>query len=166
MIRVVLVVLVAGLLGSACQPSVRFRSVKKDPNINPTVDRNSLSKTDDLSEFINDWLHTPYKYGGMSRQGVDCSGFTKLVMSHIYNIPVPRTAQEQYNDGHKLSDSRRVQGDLVFFRNVRGRGVDHVGVYLGEGKFAHATESEGVVISDLNEDYYRKRYFGAFRYGN
>jgi lipoprotein Spr len=87
-------------------------------------------------------------------------------MLHVYNLPAPRTAQEQYNKGRKLSDSRIERGDLVFFRNVRGKGVDHVGVYLGDGKFAHATESAGVVISNLNEDYYRKRYFGACRYGN
>jgi cell wall-associated NlpC family hydrolase len=166
MIRVALVILVACLIGSACRPSVRFRSAKKTQNINLKVDKNGLSNTDDLNTFIHDWLHTPYKYGGMSRTGIDCSGFTCLVMLHVYNLPAPRTAQEQYNKGRKLSDSRIERGDLVFFRNVRGKGVDHVGVYLGDGKFAHATESAGVVISNLNEDYYRKRYFGACRYGN
>jgi lipoprotein Spr len=166
MIRVGLVILVACFIGSACRPSVRFRSVKKTRDTNHTVDGNRYSKADDLNAFIHDWLHTPYKYGGMNREGVDCSGFTSLVMLHVYNIPAPRTAQEQYNNGRKISDSRRARGDLVFFRNIRGKGVDHVGVYLGDGKFAHATESAGVVISDLDEDYYKRRYCGACRYGN
>ena len=100
----------------------------------------------------------------MSKKGVDCSGFTSRVMEDVYNIQIPRTAEEQYENGRKISDGRMRAGDLVFFRNVRGKGIDHVGVYLGNKSFAHASNNAGVIISDLDEDYYRKRYVGACRY--
>jgi lipoprotein Spr len=85
-------------------------------------------------------------------------------MREVYNIKVPRTAQEQYNNGDKIRDSWRSPGDLVFFKNIRGQGIDHVGIYLGDNRFAHAAESKGVVVSDLDENYYRKRYVGSCRY--
>ena len=124
-----------------------------------------LSKRENqLWAEVDQWAGTPHKLGGTDRSGVDCSGFTSRVMLDVYHLKIPRTAESQYEKSRRVSDSRRRAGDLVFFRNVRGRGIDHVGVYLGDNKFTHATTKAGVIISDLNEDYYKKRYVGTCRY--
>jgi cell wall-associated NlpC family hydrolase len=135
----------------------------KDQEADPQ-NRESIKESSDLNSFVKQWIHTPYKYGGMSRSGVDCSGFSSIVMREVYNIKIPRTAEAQYNNGNKIRDSWRSPGDLVFFKNFRGSGIDHVGIYLGDNRFVHASESNGVVVSDLDENYYRKRYVGACRY--
>ena len=149
---------------SACKPSARFRS----DNVSATETRlgsnESTSKSDELGRYIREWLNTPYQFGGTTKKGVDCSGFSSQVMLNIYNIEIPRTAEDQFNQGKKIRDGWLSPGDLVFFKNVRGRGIDHVGVFLGNGRFVHASTSAGVIVSDLEEDYYRKRYVGACRY--
>jgi cell wall-associated NlpC family hydrolase len=117
-----------------------------------------------LDSFIADWLGTPYKYGGMSKKGVDCSGLAYLFILHVYKKKIPRTSQEQYFQGRKINRFRLMKGDLVFFRGIRTRGIDHVGIYLGDDQFVHASSKEGVIISNLSEKYYRKRYIGACRY--
>lgn len=149
---------------ASCRPSARFSTSKLNDYEKSSQDKESRKESSDLSGFIKQWLHTPYKYGGMSRAGVDCSGFSSIVMREVYDIKLPRTAQEQYNNGEKIRDGWRAPGDLVFFKNFRGHGIDHVGIYLGENRFAHATENTGVIVSDLDESNYRKRYVGACRY--
>jgi lipoprotein Spr len=148
----------------SCRPSARFSASKTNENETSLRDNDSDKVASGLNGFVEQWLHTPYKYGGMNRSGVDCSGFSSIVMQEVYNIKVPRTAEEQYNNGEKIRDSWRSPGDLVFFKNFRGHGIDHVGIYLGNNRFAHAAESNGVVVSDLDESYYLKRYVGACRY--
>jgi len=149
---------------SSCRPSARFSASKVNDQESAPRDGESITKSSELNNFVKQWLHTPYKYGGMSRSGIDCSGFSSIVMREVYNIKVPRTAQEQYKSGDKIRDSWRSPGDLVFFKNFRGHGIDHVGIYLGDNRFAHAAESTGVVVSDLDENYYHKRYIGSCRY--
>jgi lipoprotein Spr len=144
----------------ACRPSARYKASNEYPE-RYTIDESSQQ----LEAYIHQWLHTPYKYGGMSKNGIDCSGFSSRVLKDVYHLQIPRTAESQYENGQKVSDSRRRTGDLVFFRNVRGRGIDHVGVFLGNNQFVHASTNAGVIISDLDEEYYHKRYVGACRYG-
>ena len=151
--------LLVSLLVISCKPSARYRTNHETPE-QPDQTLNSSN----LDDYVHQWLKSPYKFGGMNKNGVDCSGFTSRVMRDVYHIQIPRTAEGQYKDGHKVSDGRRRDGDLVFFRDVRGRGIDHVGVYMGKNKFAHASTKEGVIISDLEEEYYRNRYVGACRY--
>jgi cell wall-associated NlpC family hydrolase len=149
------IILVTCLVLLACQPSTRYRS---------TDGRNSSEKS--LHGYVNEWLGTPYKYGGMSKQGTDCSGFTRQVMLQVYNKQIPRQSQDQYTNGKRIAKSRIEPGDLVFFNRIRSRGIDHVGIYLGDGKFAHASEKSGVTISSIYEDYYQTHYAGACRYGD
>jgi lipoprotein Spr len=149
---------------SSCRPSARFSASKENDYEEADLDQESVKDNSILINFVKQWLDTPYKYGGTSKSGVDCSGFSSLVMREVYGIKIPRTAQEQYNEGDKIRDSWQIPGDLVFFKNVRGQGIDHVGIYLGDNRFAHATVSTGVVVSDLDESYYRKRYVGTCRY--
>ncbi len=161
--RLYLIILSFALLVISCKPSARYRSNHENPETEERSGYNIIESSN-LNDYIRQWLNSPYKYGGMSKKGVDCSGFTSRMMEDVYNFQIPRTAEEQYENGRKISDGRMRAGDLVFFRNVRGKGIDHVGVYLGNKSFAHASNNAGVIISDLDEDYYRKRYVGACRY--
>lgn len=112
-----------------------------------------------LYDFINDWWGAPYRYGGDSRDGIDCSAFTQALYAVVFGLStIPRTAQEQYNESKKLKKKAPLkEGDLVFFR-IRSRHISHVGVYLQNNKFVHASLSSGVTISDLDDPYW-KRYF-------
>jgi len=152
------------LILPACRPSARFSASNENDHDASYPAQDFVQKSSTLDDFVKQWLNTPYKYGGMSRSGVDCSGFTSIVLLEVFNIKIPRMSEEQYKNGTKIRDSWRTPGDLVFFKNIRGHGIDHVGIYLGQTRFAHASQSSGVIISDLKEDYYRKSYVGACRY--
>jgi lipoprotein Spr len=110
---------------------------------------------------IDDWWGTRYRYGGNSRKGIDCSAFTGKIFEAVHGLCLPRTAREQYMACARISQDQLQEGDLVFF-NTRG-GISHVGVYLGDQYFVHASTTRGVVISRLDEDYYRARFMGAGR---
>jgi lipoprotein Spr len=113
---------------------------------------------------MEEWYSTKYKYGGSSKSGIDCSAFTSNLLSSVYGITLPRTAREQYRSSQHIKKAELHEGDLVFF-NTR-RGVSHVGVYLANNKFIHASSSNGVMISDLEEEYFSRRYIGAGRSGS
>ncbi|MBO9203528.1 MULTISPECIES: C40 family peptidase [Niastella] len=117
-----------------------------------------------LLELIDSWYGTRYKYGGDTRDGVDCSGFTKAFMASYYDVNLTRNSAEMYNNSTHLKKKKLSQGDLVFFktRGARG-GITHVGVYLCNNKFIHAATSNGVIISDLDEDYYKARFVSGGR---
>jgi len=117
-----------------------------------------------LLELIESWYGTKYKYGGDNRQGVDCSGFTRSFMDSYYEVELSRRSEDQYLQCTKVKKKKLRQGDLVFFktRGAKG-GVSHVGIYLCNNKFLHAATSTGVMISDLDEDYYKARFVGGGR---
>ncbi|MBX2920826.1 MAG: C40 family peptidase [Chitinophagaceae bacterium] len=116
----------------------------------------------ELYKFIENWWATPYRMGGSTKKGVDCSAFTQTLLSVIYNIQVPRTASEQKQYCMPVDPEQLKEGDLVFF-NTKGRGISHVGIYLHDHKFVHAASSNGVMISSLEENYWSKKYAGAGR---
>jgi cell wall-associated NlpC family hydrolase len=115
-----------------------------------------------LLDGVDEWYGVRYRTGGNTKSGVDCSGFTVAVYMAVYGISLPRVSREQYRISRKISTTELQEGDLVFF-NTRGSGVSHVGVYLGNNKFIHASVSRGVMVNGLFEPYYLQRYIGAGR---
>ena len=109
-----------------------------------------------LYNFLEDWWGTRYRYGGMGRNGIDCSAYSGALLNEVFKIKTPRTARAMYGVSEKISRKNLKEGDLVFF-NTRG-GVSHVGVYLGNGFFTHASSGNGVTINNLNENYYNRRF--------
>ncbi|MBN8861391.1 MAG: C40 family peptidase [Sphingobacteriales bacterium] len=117
----------------------------------------------DLYRFIDNWWGTPYRMGGATQQGVDCSAFTQTLMSVIYGQDIPRTAQGQ-KDFCSLVDLNDLhEGDLIFFKTRKGREITHVGIYLQDDQFVHASSSNGVMISSLKEPYWSRNFVSAGR---
>ena len=106
------------------------------------------------------FLGVPYVFGGTSTHGFDCSGYVQHVFAMV-GISLPRTADAQYDAGHPAIGGPRA-GDLVFFQTY-AEGPSHVGIYLGKGKFVHASSSHGVMVSNLSDSYWATRYLGAKR---
>ncbi|MBL0331581.1 MAG: C40 family peptidase [Chlorobiota bacterium] len=113
-----------------------------------------------LIKTVMNWLGTRYRYGGMGRNGIDCSAYTGTVFRAI-GVNLPRTARMQYNVGSTISRENLQYGDLIFF-NTRG-GVSHVGIYLGNDLFTHSSSRYGVTVSELTASYYSARYIGGRR---
>jgi cell wall-associated NlpC family hydrolase len=105
------------------------------------------------------FLGVPYVFGGTTASGFDCSGFVQHVFA-LLGVNLPRTADAQYDAGRPAVGGPR-PGDLVFFDTYGG--VSHVGIYLGNGEFVHASSSRGVMVSHLSESYWAARYVGAKR---
>ncbi|MBN1960749.1 MAG: C40 family peptidase [Deltaproteobacteria bacterium] len=109
------------------------------------------------------WLGTPYLWGGASKKGVDCSGFSQSVYREGATYNLPRSSGAQYTIGVPVSKNQLKTGDLVFFDTLdRGR-VTHVGIYIGNGQIVHASSSKGVTHADFSKQYYQRAYLGARR---
>lgn len=121
-----------------------------------TVDRDAVMTK--IIELIN----TPYLWGGTTSNGIDCSAFVLTVFRRALGIELPRTSIMQSTAGSEVSREQLQFGDLVFFNTI-GRRISHVGIYLGEGVFAHSSSSGGVKVSSLEEDYYNSRFVTARR---
>jgi len=116
-----------------------------------------------LMEIIK-YLNVPYQYGGNSKSGIDCSAFTQNVYKSTLSVDLSRSAREQYKQGEIISDVDDLQfGDLVFFDTRSGVSPGHVGIYIGDELFAHASSKKGVTISSLNHTYYKDRFMGSRR---
>jgi cell wall-associated NlpC family hydrolase len=121
----------------------------------------SNSTESSLMSEIDSWMGTPYQYGGESRSGVDCSGFTQAVYGSV-GVEIPRTASQQAAAAQDVNPGSLDFGDLLFF-NTSGSGISHVGIYIGNGFFAHSSSSQGVVRESLAKEYYATRIVSAGR---
>ena len=109
-----------------------------------------------LYSFLDEWWATRYRYGGITKAGIDCSAYSGALLNKVFGVQTPRTARAMYSVCDKIEKENLKEGDLVFF-NTRG-GVSHVGVYLGNSYFTHASVGNGVTISSLDENYYSKKF--------
>jgi cell wall-associated NlpC family hydrolase len=114
-----------------------------------------------LLDGIDEWYGTPYRMGGATKKGIDCSAFVCAVYLSAFAVTLPRTAKEQYQDTRHISRTELQEGDLLFFNTIGG--VSHVGIYLRNNKFVHASTTKGVTISDMFEPYYLQHFIGAGR---
>lgn len=119
-----------------------------------------LVKNMNLVSLVDEWMGTRYRLGGTTKSGIDCSAFMQVLFAGIYGITLPRTAREQYTNSERISRTEMKEGDLIFF-NTTG-GISHVGMYLQNNKFVHASSS-GVTISDIFDEYWVRRFVGVGR---
>lgn len=111
----------------------------------------------ELYAFIDDWLGVKYKYGGTTKNGVDCSGFTNLLYNNVFKKELPRSSSDIAAVAKSVAKKELSEGDFVFF-SIRSNKVDHVGIYLANNRFVHASTSKGVIISSLEHPYYAKHF--------
>jgi len=116
-----------------------------------------------LYKFVDAWYGVQYRWGGEDKHGIDCSALSRKLYDSIYGYNLARTSKQQHKQCQRI---KRVadaeEGDLIFFRMSRFR-ISHVGVYLANGYFLHASKSQGVMISNLNSKYWHRRYAGCGR---
>ena len=158
-------VLLFGLLGCATPAlKVKHRGTIK---LNRPPAASLSNATDVKSRLMSqyaEWKGTPYKMGGTTRRGVDCSGFVQLTFREVLGIKVPRTTRLLSTTGHPVDRGALRVGDLVLFKT--GISMRHVGIYMGNNTFLHASSYKGVTLTNLNQVYWKKRYWRARRVGN
>ena len=116
-----------------------------------------------IEQIYTEWRGTPYKFGGTNKRGVDCSGFVSVTFRDKFNINLPRSTVEQAKVGVKVNKSDLRSGDLVLFRLKNSANNLHVGIYHKNGHFIHASTSKGVILSSLNDKFWKSRYWQARR---
>ncbi|MFP3013524.1 MAG: C40 family peptidase [Arsenophonus sp. NC-QC1-MAG3] len=116
-----------------------------------------------LKDQLSQWYGTPYRYGGLSLTGIDCSGFVYRTFSDRFAIQLPRTTIVQITYGTSINITDLMPGDLVFFKTSSDKNGIHVGIYDTDNTFIHASTSKGVIRSSLNNIYWRKIFWQARR---
>ena len=114
-----------------------------------------------LYSQLESWKGTTYQFGGLSKKGIDCSGFVYLTYLSKFGIQLPRSTNQQAHVGWKVSQNKLQPGDLVFFQT--GLSTKHVGIFIEDRKFVHASKSRGIIVSSLDNEYWSKRYWKATR---
>lgn len=146
---VVLVLLLAGCSHHAPPPNGRLSD--------------SITVIAQLNDQLSQWHGTPYHYGGMNRNGIDCSGFVYLTFRDRFALQLPRTTKAQTDIGTRIDKEELLPGDLVFFKTGGGENGLHVGIYDTDNQFIHASTSRGVIRSSLDNVYWRKVFWQARR---
>ncbi|KAA9331502.1 hypothetical protein F0P96_14770 [Hymenobacter busanensis] len=116
-----------------------------------------------LLRTVSEWIGTPYRFGSNSKKGTDCSGFVTRVFKEVYGINLVHSSRSMFNNVKRVAKAEMQAGDLVFFRRGPGQPIYHVGIYLADGKFAHAATNGGVMVSSLEQAYYHRNFYAAGR---
>jgi murein DD-endopeptidase / murein LD-carboxypeptidase len=122
----------------------------------------SATSNTKMYKFIYDWLGTPYRLGGNSKKGIDCSGFAFKLYNKAFSTIIGNNSRNIFSMVNPVDKTELKQGDLVFFK-IHSRAISHVGVYIGDGKFAHASSSKGVMISNLQDPYWTRYFYKGGR---
>ena len=126
----------------------------------PVVGSKPVTTGQKIVDTAKQYLGVPYVWGGSSPSGFDCSGLVQYVFK-AHGISLPRTTKEQWTVGTAIPKSQLKVGDLVFFANTYTSGISHVGIYVGNNQFIHASSSKGVIISSLSNTYWAAHYHGC-----
>ncbi len=146
----------AATVAAGCATSAKLRPEPRADAL-PEAEVETLLRTEARS-----WMGAPHVWGGVTREGVDCSGLTLRMYADVFGLRLPRTTAEQVRAGTAIGKENLRPGDLVFF-HTEGKRTRHVGIYLCCGEFVHASSSGGVMISRLDEPYWRAAYWTARR---
>ncbi len=156
----------ASLQNTIMQRDLKFKKYREITKSNKSLD--SLSYQNEridlnleLFDFYSEWEGVGYKLGGDSKSGIDCSGFIQKAFKEKFDLSMPRTTVMQSQVGKEIDKSQLLSGDLVFFKT--GDDINHVGIYLEDGLFVHASTKVGVTISELSNSYFSKSYWKAQR---
>lgn len=162
---------------TACSPHKKIttatgKTASESPDVSNTaiqskysallnVDKDAIQQLN-LYRLIDEWYGTAYKYGGCDKNGIDCSNFVGVVYQEIYKKKIQGSSASVYNQCNPVVKDQLREGDLVFFK-IDHQTISHVGVYLQNNKFIHATTQKGVMINDLNEPYYSSYFYKGGR---
>ena len=174
-LRVVPAIAVAVLLSACSSTSSAAKNMHSETHAVGSGDLSSLQASQDefekmvsnldvksrLMDQYASWKGVRYRLGGSTRKGIDCSAFVQRTFREQFGLELPRSTSEQQDSGKSISRSQLRTGDLVLFR--AGSTGRHVGIYIGNDQFVHASTSSGVTISSMNEPYWKKRYNEARR---
>lgn len=151
---------------ATCSCSIRSAPrYTADSSVTRELKERRRAGPDRLARVVNRYLGVPFKWGGTTRAGMDCSAFVRTIFRETYGIELPRTARQMYGVGRAIIQRQQLRaGDLIFFNIEDARpNPSHMGIYLGKGRFAHVGESTGAIITSLNHPYFHHRYAGARR---
>jgi lipoprotein Spr len=170
------IVLAIALFFSVLAAQAQTKTVPNQADTQPADEQESLAK-DYLSQimrvavsatsnmklfnFVYDWIGTPYRFGGNTKKGVDCSAFTKQLYSQVFNLDIKRNSRDIFSMVSPIKKDDLKEGDLVFFK-IHSRSISHIGIYLGNNRFAHAS-LRGVAINSLDEAYWTRYFYKGGR---
>lgn len=154
------VLVIVAFAGCSSVPERGAPRIGQVPGAKVELDDSAAVKENLYAQY-NEWKNTRYQMGGLSRNGVDCSGFVYMTFKSRLGIILPRSTEFQAQLGESIDKDQLRAGDLVFFKT--GMTDRHVGVYLENGRFLHASSSQGVAISGLEENYWKAAYWKAKR---
>ncbi|NOH72662.1 hypothetical protein F0225_15120 [Vibrio pectenicida] len=157
LIRQVQVVLLILIITGCSSPTENQFVGEKELSTNALVSPSTNELKHNLLSFYRDWKGVPYRLGGSNQYGIDCSAFVQLVYLGVLNIRLPRTTSLQVKLGYQVNYQNAQIGDLAFFKTSPS--VRHVGIYIGDKQFTHASTSKGVVISRLDNPYWASKFW-------
>ncbi|MDO2947417.1 C40 family peptidase [Aeromonas simiae] len=157
-----LLLVALGMVGCASAPDPDLASKIEVSMVEPVVEpESSAPSVEEILTVYKEWRGVPYRMGGTTQRGVDCSAFAREVFRDALGIELPRSTRSQVHEGVRVAKNELVEGDLVFFRiNPR---LNHVGIYVGNGEFIHASARKGVTRSKLDNQYWRTKFWQARR---
>ena len=135
---------------------------RRSGNVNALGIEREPGDNEELYNAIQQWMGTPYRYGGTDKNGVDCSAFVGHIYREVYGVDLHRVSNDMQQDVTLISKSELREGDIVFFTNSKGR-VSHVKKKKKNGLFAHSSTSRGVIISRLDDNHWRKHFYKGGR---